>query len=699
MSDTNITTRRVAQNRRTSKLAYAPISELPYGETSTDKQSVPASVTSSDPQYIKVDNQYYELKGKMPSADDLMFGEIAVAFPANYERLYIKNSSTDIVEFAPNVDFRLYNLSGTDADGNTITSLAVQNVGNHIRLGYTVGNSPRMGEIITSTDATPTSLEHTINVGNAYIFQTPLTEATFDISSLVGYEDATTQETNIYFQVDNSAVVIDLIETNTSETEHEAQIHFGNYTPIEHGVRYSGFIPSLWYVISIKDNCVICGPTVEEEVESHVLVVDNTGSSLSVTMNGSTISPRSANIDNIKSNKINAYPSDTTPVIGDVVIIREKITSTSGSITKTLSTAYEYTTSSSTDAAWPALSGNYSADDIILTEDITLAGNYTRVGNIELSSGTIAAKGMTLTQLLTQIFTLELKGSAATTPSVTFAAPTATSYEYGTIINSISYNKAVLNDGTYNYTNAQGSNAMGVTASAWAYNITTSYGSSSSASGSFTTSSSGTSPAAGTLSKGILISDESEAVTVGGTTYAIPTSSNVGTNATIFAKTIQLSAVATATVGNWAPTNLHNVPTTGDLAYKYTLTTANRTGNSGVISGYRNIFYGNTSSDIAQTSAAIRGLSNNVKSTTSSITIGVVSGTSRRYIAMPLGRKITAAVDNGTGYSVLSNYEEITTSVQVNGANECLSIAYRLYRCVAGTGSFNASHTLTIGNA
>ena len=111
MSDTTITNRRVTQNPRTSTLAYAPISALPNGESATTKSSVPTSATASDPQYIKVGNNYYELKAKMPTAANLMFGEIAVGFPAGYERFYIKNSDTDIIEFAPNVDFKLFDES------------------------------------------------------------------------------------------------------------------------------------------------------------------------------------------------------------------------------------------------------------------------------------------------------------------------------------------------------------------------------------------------------------------------------------------------------------------------------------------------------------------------------------------------------------------------------------------------------------
>lgn len=62
---------------------------------------------------------------------------------------------------------------------------------------------------------------------------------------------------------------------------------------------------------------------------------------------------------------------------------------------------------------WEALAGAVGAENVWFHNDITLAGNYTAVGNINISDSVIdvSDKGMTLKTLIDRIFTKELKPS------------------------------------------------------------------------------------------------------------------------------------------------------------------------------------------------------------------------------------------------------------------------------------------------
>ena len=101
--------------------------------------------------------------------------------------------------------------------------------------------------------------------------------------------------------------------------------------------------------------------------------------------------------------------------------------------------------------AWTAMDGNYSAANVYFKEDITLAGDYTAVGNIKLSEGTLPATGKSVKTLMDNIFTKELNptktlptASVSTTATLTaevgntYTVPSATlkftgvgSYTYG----------------------------------------------------------------------------------------------------------------------------------------------------------------------------------------------------------------------------------------------------------------------------
>lgn len=80
---------------------------------------------------------------------------------------------------------------------------------------------------------------------------------------------------------------------------------------------------------------------------------------------------------------------------------------------------------------WAAMDGNYNAENIIIEDAITLAGDYTAVGNYK--KGDTIAAGTTLSSVLSKIFTKTLYPSKPT-PSVSMSLTNAGSLEVGSEI-------------------------------------------------------------------------------------------------------------------------------------------------------------------------------------------------------------------------------------------------------------------------
>ena len=104
-----------------------PLAQIPVNESIRDVARVPTPQQIADQaspyQYVHENNsvRYYELTGKLPQ--DLEFGEIAVAYSSGYERLFIKNSSNEIVEFRPyKVDTSKIKMGGMSNDETIIRS-------------------------------------------------------------------------------------------------------------------------------------------------------------------------------------------------------------------------------------------------------------------------------------------------------------------------------------------------------------------------------------------------------------------------------------------------------------------------------------------------------------------------------------------------------------------------------------------------
>lgn len=111
-------------------------------------------------------------------------------------------------------------------------------------------------------------------------------------------------------------------------------------------------------------------------------------------------------------------------------------------------------------SAWIALNGAVDAEKVILRSNITLAGDYTQVGNLtktKTGTATFETKGKSVAAALTEIFSKRLQPSITGNPSVSgFALTGAGAVEAGTILESVTAGTAKLNAGSYTYGPATG---------------------------------------------------------------------------------------------------------------------------------------------------------------------------------------------------------------------------------------------------
>ena len=97
---------RHVQHLKTSNVFYVHIlkSDIPDGSTVTSVNSVPSDPKPNSPTYIQLSSGnrwYYKLSGKSPATSSIQYGEIAVSYADGFERLFIKNSNNEIIEFEP----------------------------------------------------------------------------------------------------------------------------------------------------------------------------------------------------------------------------------------------------------------------------------------------------------------------------------------------------------------------------------------------------------------------------------------------------------------------------------------------------------------------------------------------------------------------------------------------------------------------
>lgn len=272
---------------------------------------------------------------------------------------------------------------------------------------------------------------------------------------------------------------------------------------------------------------------------------------------------------------------------------------------------------------WGAMDGNVSAENVVMAKDITLAGNYTSVGNVQLSSGTLSAKGKTLDKLFESIFTKELYPSKPT-PTCAITLTGAGAKEVGTTFTP-AYT-ATFDKKSYAYAPTD----TGVTVTAWEIKDTNSV-TKTTATGSF------------------------EAFTV-----------DENTN-------YKLTAKATYSDGAIPKTNLGN-----DYSDAQIKAGTTAVANSAAVTGYRNWFYGykNASGvlDVAAlTSAQIRALTARNGSFPATID---TNGMQQMFFAIPKGKKTSVKCSNNVNGAPCTMGK---TEVSVEGANGFTAIAYDVW--------------------
>lgn len=322
---------------------------------------------------------------------------------------------------------------------------------------------------------------------------------------------------------------------------------------------------------------------------------------------------------------------------GDIAIVKELIADD-----KRQYTAYVYDGSK-----WAAMDGNYSAENVYLKDDITLAGNYTQVGNLTKSASgtaTFSVAGKSIAEALMEIFSKRLQPTA-TQPSCGITLTGAGAKEVGTLFTP-AYTTS-FNPGSYTY-----GPATGVTVST--YSVSDGSTTLSTATGSFAQ---------------LTVSDS--------TNY-------------------KLTLSVTHTEGVVANDNLGSA---SEPEVKIAAGTKSAT--SSAVTGYRNMFFGTMTTKPADiTSADVRALTTKqAKGNVTDKSIAIPTGALRVIFAVPSDKQITSIKDvNGLNAQILSSFT--TKKVQVEGANAFTPIEYTVYYMDYANANDTAnSYLVTVANA
>lgn len=296
----------------------------------------------------------------------------------------------------------------------------------------------------------------------------------------------------------------------------------------------------------------------------------------------------------------------TGSVVGDMGIVKAPLYEGS--------TDYSYTAYVWNGTDWAAMDGNYSAENVFTSKKITLAGNFSSIGNY--SKGKEIAAGTSMQTLLSGMLQTTIQPSITASPTATISA---SGNEDGEVGSSYTLPTATLTVTTGSYTNEGSATGVKYTAG----NVTIAYGADPD-NATYTTTNTTDLGNNGTVQ--IAPSKYSA-----GATTALYTDTKVG---------YTFSGKATHTAGVVAKDNLGEnsdpviqiasaSPTVDDV-------TAN-------FRGYRKMFCGSTNE--ALTSSVIRGLSlKSAKASTSAFTVTAKIGATNLVVACPtssLGKNYT----------------------------------------------------------
>ena len=311
------------------------------------------------------------------------------------------------------------------------------------------------------------------------------------------------------------------------------------------------------------------------------------------------------------SDAIAAALGGNVAVQGDIVVITTTIEGNT----------YEQSAFMYDGTQWAAMTGKVDADKVILQDDITMAGNYSQIGNLtkkQNGTATFATKGKSVAEALTEIFSKRLQPTITSNPAVTLTFGQAKAYEVGTTV-SPTYS-ASLSAGSYTY-----GPATGITATSWEISDTAG-NTADTASGSF-----------------------ADVVVTDNTNYKITAKANYGAG-----------AVA-----------VDNLGATSSPEIKIAAGSATKT--SGAITG---------TEKAEVTSTIIRSLSgksNKALANGNSFTINIPVGAVRVIFAYPATLQDVSSVKDVNGLNAEIKSAFTKSSVTVAGAGADTGIAYKVY--------------------
>ena len=276
---------------------------------------------------------------------------------------------------------------------------------------------------------------------------------------------------------------------------------------------------------------------------------------------------------------------------------------------------------------WVACDGNVDASKVIMPFDITLAGSYTKVGNLskdEKGIATFETKGKSVAATLQEILSKREQPKITSNPSVSLTS-TSGAKEVGTKITPTW--SATFNAGAYTY-----GPATGVIASEW--EISDGTNTASTASGEFPE---------------IIVSDN--------------------TNYKITAKVIY-------TEGAIAKDNL------GDPSNPVVQITANSTSKTGsAITGYRSwfMYIGTDCTSAIDTNFIRTYATNKGASPSTQNNVRISQGTKRVLVAIPANSKnLTSVIDiDGMQLDIIEKF--VKTSINIEGSNGYNAITYNVW--------------------
>ena len=321
-----------------------------------------------------------------------------------------------------------------------------------------------------------------------------------------------------------------------------------------------------------------------------------------------------------------------SPAQGDMAIVERAVATNANSYT-----AYVYD-----GKKWCAMDGNYNAENVYFSDDLT----YTAaIGVLPKPSGSakLAAKGKNIKQVLASVLAKEENPFKAN-PAVSFSNQGGFgTYEIGTKKN-LSYT-ASLSAGSYTY-----GPATGITAQSWSVNCTGIADAKTSATGTFEN----------------VVAEETP-------------------------KTI--TATATYNEGAVPKTNLGNDYPAGKIAAG----SASKTSDKFV--GVRYMFWGPVTTDIELNSANIRALAKKKAVGNGALdTFGAGAGAKKVIVAVPADKKVTKVImPSALNADVTALFIKQSTTVSVEGVNGYAGAAYNVYVYQPASIDAGETYTVTIG--